>query len=406
MRGMPRAHACGADRREPVSLRFVAGTLDIGGFTEPEGAWLPDACRWDARTQRFRAPAAAYASVVRALVRRRIAYEDEARQYDVLDAGLRVRREPRPFQTGALDAWRAAQRRGVVVLPTGAGKTEVALLAIDEVRRDTLVVAPTLDLVTQWHRLLDDRLRRTIGVIGGGDHRVEPVTVSTYDSAFMHMEYLGSRFGLVVFDECHHLPSAAYALAAQHSLAPYRLGLTATPERVDGRHADLESLVGPIVYRRQVRDLAGYYLAHYTVERILGGADPRTSGGEYDEARGVYREFVVGQGIRMSDPGRLVAVHHPLIAECRGPARTGRVPAPEAARLRGAVQAGLRRGVAAPSPARPCAAVHRTQRYGPGALPPLSRTDHHATRRRSPSGSASWTTSRPAPTTRWSRPGC
>ncbi len=301
MRGMPRAHACGADRREPVSLRFVAGTLDIGGFTEPEGAWLPDACRWDARTQRFRAPAAAYASVVRALVRRRIAYEDEARQYDVLDAGLRVRREPRPFQTGALDAWRAAQRRGVVVLPTGAGKTEVALLAIDEVRRDTLVVAPTLDLVTQWHRLLDDRLRRTIGVIGGGDHRVEPVTVSTYDSAFMHMEYLGSRFGLVVFDECHHLPSAAYALAAQHSLAPYRLGLTATPERVDGRHADLESLVGPIVYRRQVRDLAGYYLAHYTVERILVELTPNERR-EYDEARGVYREFVVGQGIRMSDP--------------------------------------------------------------------------------------------------------
>ena len=296
-----RVAAASATRILTVSLRFVAGTLDIDGFAEGQDAALPEACRWDTRTRRFRAPAVAYAPVVRALVQCRIAYDDEARQYGVLDAGLQVRREPRPFQTEALDAWRAAQGRGVVVLPTGAGKTEVALLALDAVRRDTLVVAPTLDLVAQWHRLLRDRLRREIGVIGGGDYLVEPVSVSTYDSAFIHMEHLGARFGLVVFDECHHLPGAAYALAAQHCLAPYRLGLTATPERADGRHAELAPLIGPLVYRRQVRDLAGDYLAEYSVERILVEltGDERRA---YDEARGIYREFVVGQGIRMSDP--------------------------------------------------------------------------------------------------------
>ena len=284
-----------------VSLRFVAGTLDIGGFIEDSDPPLPDTCRWDARTRRFRAPAAAYASVVRALVQHRIAYQDEARQYGALDGGLRVRREPRPFQTEALEAWRSAQGRGLVVLPTGAGKTEVALLAIDAVRRETLVVAPTLDLVAQWHRLLRDRFRREIGVIGGGDYLVKPITVSTYDSAFLHMEHLGARFGLVVFDECHHLPGDVYSLAAQHCLAPYRLGLTATPERVDGRHDALESLVGPMVYHRRVRDLAGEYLADYTVERILVELtdDERQA---YDEARRIYRAFVMRQGIRMSDP--------------------------------------------------------------------------------------------------------
>ena len=91
-----------------VSLHFVAGTLDIGGFTEVEGARLPDPCRWDARTRRFRAPAVAYARVVRTLVRQRIAYEDEARRYGVLDEGLQVHREPRPFQKEALEAWRSA----------------------------------------------------------------------------------------------------------------------------------------------------------------------------------------------------------------------------------------------------------------------------------------------------------
>ena len=284
-----------------VRLDFAAGTLDISGLDAASDPPLPAECRWDPRTRRFRAPAAAYAPVVRALVRGRIAYEDEARRYGELDGGLRVRREPRPFQTEAVAAWRAAQGRGVVVLPTGAGKTEVALLAIDAVRRDTLVVAPTLDLVAQWHRLLRERFRCEIGVLGGGDHLVEPITVSTYDSAYLHMEHLGARFGLAVFDECHHLPGPAYALAAERCLAPYRLGLTATPDRADGRRADLESLVGPIVYRKRVRDLAGDYLADYAVERIL----VELTGGErraYDEARGVYRAFVTGQGIRMSSP--------------------------------------------------------------------------------------------------------
>ena len=284
-----------------VRLRFATGTLDIGGSDTASAPLLPEACRWDPRTRRFRAPAAAYAPVVRALVRGGIAYEDEARGYGVLDGGLRVRREPRPFQAEAVEAWRAAQGRGVVVLPTGAGKTEVALLAMDAVRRDTLVVAPTLDLVGQWHRLLRERLRTEIGVLGGGEHRVEPITVSTYDSAHIHVEHLGARFGLAVFDECHHLPGPAYALAAERCLAPYRLGLTATPERADGRHADLASLVGPIVYRKRVRDLAGDYLADHDVERILVELtdDERRA---YDEARGVYRAFVVGQGIRMSSP--------------------------------------------------------------------------------------------------------
>src|SRR5690606_40397608 len=66
---------------------------------------------------------------------------------------LAVRREPRPFQTEALAAWRGAGGRGVVVLPTGAGKSHLAVLAIEDRRRATLVVAPTLDLVRQWYDL-------------------------------------------------------------------------------------------------------------------------------------------------------------------------------------------------------------------------------------------------------------
>ena len=214
-----------------------------------------------------------------------------------------MHREPRPYQAEAMTAWRARQCRGVVVLPTGAGKTWVACLAIDDRRRSTLVVAPTLDLVRQWYDVLRTTFGVPVGVIGGGEYDVRSLTVSTYDSAHLHMEHLGDRFGLVVFDECHHLPGPAYAVAARACVAPFRLGLTATPERADGRHSDLDDLVGPIIYRKDIVDLSsdGGYLAPYDTVRLtveLGPEDRRA----HDEARGVYRDFVARNGIRMSSP--------------------------------------------------------------------------------------------------------
>ena len=296
-----------------VTLVFAAGTLEIRGLdrnemavSEPDAsltgvALLRELATWDARTACHRTPASSYAAVVRVLVGSKTPYEDKARAYVELDRPPHVRREPRPYQSEALEAWRRARGRGIVVLPTGAGKTLMALMAIADKRRSTLVVAPTLDLVRQWY----DELRLTfgapIGVMGGGEHQVEALTVTTYDSAHLHMEHLGARFGLVIFDECHHLPSGSYSWAARASLAPFRLGLSATPERADGRDAELTDLVGPIVYRKDIAELAGDYLAEYDTERI--GVELTTEERAiYEQERAVYRSFAAQSGVRMSSP--------------------------------------------------------------------------------------------------------
>lgn len=285
----------------PVSLSFRGGTIEVRGLAGEEAP--PPGCLWDPRTACFRAPASAYAAVRRALGRDTRSVEDRARAYAELAEGARVRREPRPYQAEALAAWQANRHRGVVVLPTGAGKTWVACLGIDDRRRSTLVIAPTLDLVRQWYDVLRTTFRTPVGVIGGGEYDLQPLTVSTYDSAFLHMEHLGNRFGMLVFDECHHLPGSSYALAARSAIAPFRLGLTATPERADGRHVDLDELVGPIVYRKDIVDLSGGagYLAPYETVRLtveLGEEDRRA----HDEARATYRDFLARSGIRMSSP--------------------------------------------------------------------------------------------------------
>ena len=294
-----------------VEIRFRSGTLEIAGV--PAGfIGLPSTCVWDDRTVCFRAPAAAYADLVQTLRRLRLTYLDQARQYEILTAGAVVRREPRPYQSEALAAWDAAGGRGVVVLPTGAGKTLVAHMAIDLRRRSTLVVTPTLDLVRQWHDGLVATFGAPVGIIGGGEYDLRPLTVTTYDSAYLHMENLGARFGLLVFDECHHLPSASYSLSARLALAPFRLGLTATPERdswatrgsVPEGSSDcgaLDELVGPIVYRKDIVALSGDYLSSYETVRVVVDLSPAERA-EYAAERALYRQFLDANGISMASP--------------------------------------------------------------------------------------------------------
>lgn len=281
-------------------LRFLGGTVELRNAPESFAFDLPPDLRFDERSACYRAPAYRYAEVVLALHGKHDV-EDEARQYGVLEVGARVTRAARPFQDEALEAWNAERGRGVVVLPTGAGKSHVAVMAIDHKRRSTLVVVPTLDLVRQWYDLLRTTFGVAVGVIGGGEYRVEPLTVTTYDSAYLHMENIGNRFGLVVFDECHHLPSESFALAAQQCLAPYRLGLTATPERADGRDALLGDLVGPVVFRKDIVELSGSYLADYEVRTLTVHLTPEERA-EYDSERALYTAFLRKQGIRMSSP--------------------------------------------------------------------------------------------------------
>ena len=189
-------------------LRFDSGTLLLDGAGRE--ARPPAPFRWDERVMRWRAPAWAYREVVRELVRAKTPYEDRARAYHEFDFPTKLLVEPRPYQEQAIREWRRAGSRGVVVLPTGAGKSLVAQMAVEQVKRSTLVVVPTLDLMNQWYDLLLSCFRAEVGLIGGGYFELGALTVTTYASAFRFMERLGSQFGLVIFDECHHLPSGTF----------------------------------------------------------------------------------------------------------------------------------------------------------------------------------------------------
>ena len=248
-------------------LTYDRGTLIL--HPPPKGrAWVEFAT-WDDRIEKFRIPAWRYAELIRALGREGTPVDDKARNYQEFELAATGDRTPYPHQSEALAAWQTANKTGLVVLPTAAGKTYLAQMAMQVTGRSTLVLVPTLDLMHQWYAtLLAAFPEAEIGLLGGGSRDRSRILVSTYDSAAIHAESLGSQYALLVFDECHHLPTDFNRVIAEFSIAPFRLGLSATPERSDGKHEDLNTLIGPEVYRKTAEELAGNTLAEYELLQI------------------------------------------------------------------------------------------------------------------------------------------
>ena len=222
-------------------------------------------------------------------------YVDHARGY--LPVSFKLQRPPlREHQQLAKDAWMSGKGRGCVVLPTGAGKTLLALEIIAEIQRSTMVVVPTLDLMDQWSAVIKQMLGTEPALWGGGKKDLGHLTIITYDSALQVTPKHGHRFGLVIFDECHHLAAPAYQQIAVGTIAPYRLGLSATLEREDGRETELVGLIGPTVYAADIHQMSSSVLSPYDVitwKIPLSDRDQMI----YDSERQIYLQFVRAAGI-------------------------------------------------------------------------------------------------------------
>lgn len=206
------------------------------------------------------APAFQHSLILAQAARTGVTLDDRAAQF-LAAAALSHHEEldPFDFQKEAILAWERAGRRGVVILPTGAGKsfmtrTLIARLAINESACSALIIVPTRALLQQWYAQLRAAFAQEIGMIGDDIYDLRPITVTTYASARIHMDHLGNRWKLVVFDEVHRkMGRGASSKAARFCLSPFRLGLTATPAQ---REAGLlTELVGPVVFERSTEEM-------------------------------------------------------------------------------------------------------------------------------------------------------
>jgi superfamily II DNA or RNA helicase len=303
------------DQPDPPRARFVGGTLVLEGV--PRASRPPAPFQWI--NAKWRCPAVHYRTLRPWL--RQHGIRNSIPRWQNLALTLHDDRNLHPYQVEALRAWLAADRWGSVVLPTGAGKTFLALQAMTQTGVSTLVVVPTLDLLHQWYACLENAFGISIGVWYGQEKQLEPITVTTYPSAWAYAETLGNQFKLLIFDEIHHLPAPSWHEMALMCAGPYRLGLTATyPEPQPGwKYGDtaalgkgqlrpfsnaitnpaalLDKLVGPVVYRKHIDDLTGEQLAEYRTQRVRIDLTPEERAA-YDAAYAIYTGYVREAGLR------------------------------------------------------------------------------------------------------------
>ncbi len=267
-----------------MELTFNRGTILVRGDVR-----IPNST-WDERSKRFRAMALHYRDIVDYLNNSKIGFTD-----NVLDLipcpELHSNITLRDYQKQGLDAWILNSKRGVIVLPTGSGKTVIGINAISLLNTPTIVVVPTLDLLDQWRSRLKKEFKVDVGMLGGGEQEIKALTVSTYDSAYIHAARLGNKFGLIIFDEVHHLPAEGYKHIAEMFASPFRMGLTATYEREDGLHSELNRLVGGKVFEKKVKELAGEHLSPFRLQKITVELTEEEQK-EYEHNQGIFADYL------------------------------------------------------------------------------------------------------------------
>ncbi len=293
----------------PIELQYEQGTILISAPTETLPAGLKEYVTVDSRTDTMRVSAYQYAPFRATLEASGHAVVDRILDCPSLPADLNSAYQLRPYQAEAIADWQATDRwrgvagqsapAGVLEFPTGSGKTVIALKAIEALGVSTLVVVPTIDLLEQWRAELSDEFDLPVGQFGGGKQQREALTVSTYDSAYLKADTVGNRFGFVIFDEVHHLGGEGYQEIARLLAAPARLGLTATFERPDGAHEHIEEILGAVVCKLDIDDLAGDHLATYDCKRLTVSLTLEERA-EYERAQETFTDYLAASNIQFT----------------------------------------------------------------------------------------------------------
>ena len=223
----------------------------------------------------------------------------------VYQSKFKVRLELREYQEQALDEFLQNDGKGIIILPTAAGKTIIGLKAIEKLKQKTVIVVPTKNLLYQWIEHLkkySSLTRDMIGQLGDQIREIKEITVTTYDSARLNINLLRKNFNFIILDEAHHAGAKETLKVLKGLPSAYRLGLTATPDRSDRGEELLYKLIGSPIKVASVSDLSKKgYVAEYeqmTIKVPLDEEERET----YDKLMAIYRDYLRKRNIQIRTP--------------------------------------------------------------------------------------------------------
>ena len=193
-----------------------------------------------------------------------------------------------------------AHDNGVLAATTAFGKTVIGSYLISERKVNTLVLVHTSALLTQWKNSLHQFLNieatppkkrpgrgrqkqwSPIGMVGAGKENTSGIIdIAIMQSLFDgdEVKKLVRNYGMIIVDECHHIPAVNFEKILKFANAKYVYGLSATPSRQDGHHPLIFMQCGPIRYlvdaksQAQSRDFSHYIVPRFTTFRSLNSKE-------------------------------------------------------------------------------------------------------------------------------------
>ena len=186
--------------------------------------------------------------------------------------------EPKPEQDNILLKIEPYSRAIIEAKP-GFGKTMAALLYFAHRAQKTIVIVHTRTLLQQWIKRIEDYFELAdpgseLGIIGEGKWKIgSKITIASYQTLLSRgTKSLEKEFGLVIIDECHHVPAQTFTKVAKGFAAKYYLGLSATPFRKDKLDKLMNFYIGPILATDETGSQLnkdGYQLSTLPKESIL-----------------------------------------------------------------------------------------------------------------------------------------
>ena len=131
----------------------------------------------------------------------------------------------------------------------GFGKTFTALAVVGKLAQKTLIIVHTVKLRDQWIEEIKKVFGIKAGIIGSGKFETNPIiVVANVQTLVKRVPEVSNMFGTIVIDECHHLPSTTFKNIIDKVRARYKIGLSATLTRKDGKGILLKDYIGDKVY--------------------------------------------------------------------------------------------------------------------------------------------------------------
>ena len=176
------------------------------------------------------------------------------KDYEIIDKRIKVQTdfpefqyELRPSQQKVFDE---VNDSCIINAWVSWGKTFTALAIAKKLGQKTLVVVHTLALLKQWETEIKKVFGIKAGIIGSGKFNIDsPIVIGSVQSLYRRVPAISDRFGTVILDEMHHVSSPTFGRIVDKNKARYKLGLSGTIERKDGKHVVFRDYFGQTVLK-------------------------------------------------------------------------------------------------------------------------------------------------------------